>query len=92
MPIYAYRCAACGETFDKLIRSMNEPAPRVMCPTCNSRKVKKLISAPRVIGDNFGESSVAEEAAAEASTHTGLFGRKELNAVTSKRKKNGLAG
>ena len=92
MPIYAYHCAACGETFEKIIRSTKSPAPRVVCPVCKSRKVTKLISAPRVIGGDFGESSAAEEAADVAANHTGLFGRKELNEVTGKRKKAGLAG
>ena len=94
MPIYAYQCAACGETFDKIVRLSAQPsttAPRIVCPHCNSRKVKKLVSAPRVIGNDFGESSAAEEAADAAANHTGLFGRKELNEVTRKRKKNGLA-
>ncbi len=44
MPIYAYRCAACGEVFDRAEplgeHGRNLPA----CPSCKSRKVEQVFS------------------------------------------------
>jgi putative FmdB family regulatory protein len=43
MPIYEYRCGACGEKFEKWQRSMScAEAPR--CPKCGSTQVSKAIS------------------------------------------------
>jgi putative FmdB family regulatory protein len=43
MPIYEYRCMECGESFEKLVRSMNATL-EVKCPKCNAVKIKKLLS------------------------------------------------
>ena len=43
MPIYEYRCEACGATFDKFVRSMSVQYA-VECPKCHSKQVKKSIS------------------------------------------------
>lgn len=40
MPIYAYRCNACSAEFDQLVRSET----KVVCPTCNGRKLERLMS------------------------------------------------
>jgi putative FmdB family regulatory protein len=43
MPIYEYRCGACGEKFEKWQRSMLcAEAPR--CPKCGSTHVNKAVS------------------------------------------------
>jgi putative FmdB family regulatory protein len=42
MPIYEYRCAACGHTFDTL-QKVSE-APLAVCPSCGAEALKKLIS------------------------------------------------
>jgi len=41
MPIYEYRCEACGRTFEELVRTSNE---KVSCPSCASPDVKRLLS------------------------------------------------
>ena len=42
MPVYEYRCAACGAEFAfLLIRSTDEP----VCPECKSQQVTKKISS-----------------------------------------------
>ena len=43
MPIYGYRCQACGHEFE-LMQKMSEPAPGA-CPTCNQTDVRKQLSA-----------------------------------------------
>lgn len=46
MPIYDYRCEACGHEFDDL-RGFNDPDPEA-CPKCGEDAVRKLIT-----GGNF---------------------------------------
>jgi putative FmdB family regulatory protein len=43
MPIYEYRCDACGCTLEQ-IQKFNEPA-LTDCPKCGEPKLKKMISA-----------------------------------------------
>lgn len=42
MPIYEYRCEACGETFEEYLRASTDPAPP--CPACSSGKVDRVWS------------------------------------------------
>jgi putative FmdB family regulatory protein len=44
MPIYEYRCGACGHTLDAL-QKLSDP-PLTDCPDCGESALKKLISAP----------------------------------------------
>ncbi len=43
MPIYEYRCDACGEELEKL-QKISDP-PLVDCPECETPALKKLMSA-----------------------------------------------
>ena len=40
MPIYNYRCSACGTEFERLVRSDTQ----VACPDCQGRKLEQLMS------------------------------------------------
>jgi putative FmdB family regulatory protein len=42
MPIYTYRCSACGHEFERLVRS----GTSVACPDCDGRKLERLMSLP----------------------------------------------
>jgi putative FmdB family regulatory protein len=42
MPIYEYRCNACGHEFEELILPGTEPA----CPSCKSADLERLLSLP----------------------------------------------
>jgi putative FmdB family regulatory protein len=44
MPIYEYRCAACGHELEALQRITE--APLKQCPECKKSRLKRLISAP----------------------------------------------
>jgi putative FmdB family regulatory protein len=51
MPIYEYRCADCGKTFDSIQRFSDEPfvecgQSSVECPKEGHGKVERLLSAP----------------------------------------------
>ena len=41
VPIYDYRCDACGHTFEKMVR-LDAPVPA--CPSCAAAEVRKLVS------------------------------------------------
>ena len=43
MPIYEYRCSACGQEHE-VLQKVSEP-PLVKCPACGKRKLQKLLSA-----------------------------------------------
>lgn len=42
MPIYEYKCEACGYQFEQLQKI--DAAPLKTCPECHARKLKKLVS------------------------------------------------
>ena len=42
MPIYEYRCGACGERYEEYLSTSTKPAPP--CPACGSAKVERLLS------------------------------------------------
>ena len=44
MPLYEYRCQACGDTFET-IRGLNDKDEDVECPKCGAKKAEKLMSA-----------------------------------------------
>ncbi len=55
MPLYEYRCQACGDTFETLRGSHDKDAD-VECPQCGEKQAEKLISTCSVAK---GESSPA---------------------------------
>ena len=46
MPIFEYQCQKCEHTFEELV--LGDKQPELKCPSCNSRKVKKLLSAGNI--------------------------------------------
>jgi putative FmdB family regulatory protein len=56
MPIYEYRCEACGHTLDALQKISD--APLSDCPACSQSALKRLISAPsfRLKGSGWYET------------------------------------
>ena len=88
MPIYEYQCEVCGERFDKLIRSISQVTPEIMCPACQSTDVQRLISAPTIhSASGGGGSEDVMETTASRSTSPAVFGRKELKQAQEKKRK-----
>ncbi len=56
MPIYEYRCAACGKRSSSLLPSYSSPDPA--CPHCGKGDMKRLVSTFATVrsadGDDFG--------------------------------------
>ena len=43
MPIFEFRCAACGEVFEKLFMGSDEQVD-MACPQCNAETVERVVS------------------------------------------------
>ena len=43
MPLYEFDCLACGQPFEKLVRSA-AAITEVVCPTCGQRHIQKRFS------------------------------------------------
>jgi putative FmdB family regulatory protein len=55
MPIYEFQCNACGHHFDRLMFPSDNM--EIECPKCNSKDVKKLISAGNFRPDGIPSGS-----------------------------------
>lgn len=44
MPMYEYRCDACGRTFEEL-RSSSEADAAIECPSCESQRTSRRLSS-----------------------------------------------
>jgi putative FmdB family regulatory protein len=47
MPIYEYRCRACDERFEELVRNLDAVVP---CPSCGGRDAERLLSVFAGVG------------------------------------------
>jgi len=43
VPLYEYRCTACGKLFEELVRNP-EHEQRLACPQCGSQKLERQLS------------------------------------------------
>jgi putative FmdB family regulatory protein len=57
VPIYEYRCRACGRSFERLVSGQQT----VVCPGCDSADVTRLLS---LFGFNSGQGFVASASGA----------------------------
>lgn len=56
MPLYEYRCEDCGRTFEK-IRRIADTDRAMKCPHCESKAIKRLLSAFTTGGCGGGGNS-----------------------------------
>lgn len=61
MPIHDFRCSACGQQFELLVRSSSLPA----CPHCASTALEKLVSLTAPQGTSQAIVANARRAAAK---------------------------
>jgi putative FmdB family regulatory protein len=61
MPIYEYKCDACGHVLDALQKIDDEPLK--FCPSCSKETLRKLISAPafRLKGTGWYETDFKKD-------------------------------
>ena len=46
MPLYEYRCEACGSTFEKIVKFSDPPLE--VCQKCGKGPITKLVSSPAI--------------------------------------------
>lgn len=73
MPLYSYRCNACDQSFELLVRSSDTPA----CTACGSRELERLVSQVAPEGKS---GAVLKGARAQAARegHFSNYSRSEL--------------
>ncbi|CTP82245.1 transcriptional regulator [Xanthomonas translucens pv. arrhenatheri] len=61
MPIYAFQCAECGHSFDRL-QKLSDPDPDA-CPSCGASAVKRQLTAPsfRLSGSGWYETDFKKD-------------------------------
>ena len=59
MPLYEYRCFACGTRFEKLM-GYSATADGVTCPNCNSVNAKRLLSLFAPVSKNGASSTMSD--------------------------------
>jgi len=61
MPIYAFQCADCGHSFDRL-QKLSDPDPDA-CPNCSAAAVKRQLTAPsfRLSGSGWYETDFKKD-------------------------------
>lgn len=61
MPIYAYKCNACGHAFDRL-QKLSDPEPAA-CPACGVAQVQRQVTAPafRLAGSGWYETDFKKD-------------------------------
>lgn len=56
MPLYEYKCLGCETQFETLIVKASQP---IMCPSCSSESVERLISMFAVSSESSRQASTA---------------------------------
>ena len=61
MPIYAFQCAECGHSFDRL-QKLSDPDPDA-CPSCGAPAIKRQLTAPsfRLSGSGWYETDFKKD-------------------------------
>ena len=61
MPIYAYKCQACGHDLEALQKISDSPL--VDCPACQKAELKKMLTAPsfRLSGSGWYETDFKKD-------------------------------
>ena len=60
MPIYEYKCKACGKRSSLLFRSFSSVEEHPRCPHCRSRKLSRVLSTPGRVRVSPGASESGE--------------------------------
>jgi putative FmdB family regulatory protein len=82
MPIYAFQCAECGHSFDRL-QKMSDPDPET-CPSCGAHQVKRQLTAPsfRLSGSGWYETDFKKEGDKKRNLTDGSEGADKTEANT----------
>ena len=70
MPIYEYRCKACGKEFETLVRNAGDEK-ELVCPKCGSKDVGRQLSV--FTGNAGGSGAAAAPSAGSCAPRGGGF-------------------
>jgi len=84
MPIYTYRCEACGVQFEKHQSFHDDPLKT--CPECRKKKLKKVITPSKIIfkGSGFYATDHKSPSGAKPSSESNSESKKESKASETK--------
>ena len=84
MPVYTYRCEACGVQFEKHQSFHDDPLKT--CPECRKRKLKKVITPSKIIfkGSGFYATDHKSPSGAKPSSESKSESKKESKASETK--------
>ncbi len=86
MPIYEYRCQACGNRFAQFFRSLGDvDVAQVSCPSCGASEVRRLISRVAVHRHDSQDGRETTEESPTLPEKPPVFGRKELQEIMRQR-------
>ena len=80
MPLYEYKCAACGHRFERIVKFSDPPLK--ICPQCAKETVEQMIHAPAVQfkGSGWYVSDYARKGKTGAASSTGSEGGETASA------------
>ena len=64
MPLFDYRCRACGHQFEALVRAQD--APPHECPECHAGELERLLSVFAPSSSGMRQASAAKQVASAA--------------------------
>ena len=84
MPLYEYRCEACGSTFEKIQRFSDPPLE--VCEKCGKGPVRKLISSPAIQfkGSGWYITDYAKKSKADSGSNPPATEKSEKSDSTAK--------
>jgi len=75
MPVYTYRCEACGVQFER--QQSFTDAPLKTCPECRKKALKKVITPTRIIFKGSGFYATDHKSPSGDTSGTKKSGKKE---------------
>lgn len=74
MPLHSYRCTACGDEFESLVRASETPA----CPSCGATALTRLISTGVGAGGKSAGILRSARAAAAKEGHLSNYAKADM--------------
>jgi len=81
MPVYTYRCDACGVQFEKHQSFHDEPLKT--CPECRKKKLKKVITPTKIIFKGSGFYATDHKSPSGSASREGKSAKEENKSSTS---------
>jgi putative FmdB family regulatory protein len=84
MPVYTYRCDACGVQFEKHQSFHDEPLKT--CPECRKKKLRKVITPTKIVFKGSGFYATDHKSPSGDSSHKSKPAKEESKPAASESK------